>query len=96
MKALRVIKLSDSQSSMEIHIHHYHNFEAAPRELCESRISRDWPPTYTPGRPEVPGDYPNERRMTGVLSGVSFTNIGKIPPLVIKNSKPEYIDTAAH
>ena len=96
MKTLQVIKLSNSQSSMEIHIHHYHNFEAAPRELCESRISRDWPPTYTPGRPELPGDCPNERRMTGILSRVLVANIGKIPPLVNKNSKPEYIATAAH
>ena len=71
------MKLLNNQPSMEIHIHHYENFEAAPCELNEPRTSRDWPPAYTPGRQELPGDYPSGTRMTGDLGGRAFPNIAE-------------------
>jgi hypothetical protein len=90
------MKLLDNQPSMEIQIHHHLNIEVAPCDLYGPRKSTDWPPIYTPDRQELPGDYPSERRMTRDLGGVPFANIGETPPPVNKDSKPEYIATAAH
>lgn len=76
---------------MEIQVHHHYHVDAQSTEFERTHNLPGRPPTYTPDRPELPGDCMRESVMTRDLGGALFAAVADCPPLVNKHSKPEYI-----